>query len=611
MSILEQKSFVKAISPFNRLDDAKLDKICKSLDIVYFKNDELIFKQGDKPKFLYFIIKGVVQELGEEEILSVYVHNEYFDPIILIENNIKHNFIAKHESICYALPRDVFLNLIYENEELEGFFFQSISDKLNDNLKNEQNKGLVNFMMAKVADAYLQKPIIIDYNETIYNAALALKDKKGSSLIIKGDKEYGIVTDTDFREKIILNRMDFNAPIKNIATFGLKTINSEDFLFNAQLRMTKFGIKRLIVIDENETIIGVLDLIALTSFFASHTYSVILELDNAHTIEGLKSASEKFIRVIKVLYAKGVKVRYISKIVSQLNTKLFRKLYEILCPKELQEQSCLVIMGSEGREEQILRTDQDNALILANDCNINKSVIDNFTLNFTNHLINFGYPKCQGNIMVSNPYWTKTQEEFEQTIFEWINSPNEENHMNLAIFYDAFGVAGDKYLLVDLKQYLFEKTTNSDMFHSFFAKPILNFETPLSMFANFVVDKDKHKNELDIKKGGIFAIVHGIRALSLQYKIKKTNTVERVKVLEKMAIFDKEFASEIIETFTVLLTLRLKFRMEKIDAREELDNYINPDKLNSLEKDLLRESFKVVDRFKKFISYHYKLNQLG
>jgi CBS domain-containing protein len=466
-------------------------------------------------------------------------------------------------------------------------------------------------MMAKVCDAYLQKPIILDENETIFNAVTALKDKRGSSLIIKGKSAYGIVTDTDFREKIVLNRMSFDAPIKEIATYGLKTIQSEDFLFNAQLRMNKFGVKRLIVLDEEEEIVGVLDLIALTSFFASHTYSVILELDNTNTVEELKSASEKFIRVIKVLYAKGVKVRYISKIVSQLNTKLFRKLYQIICPQELQEKSCLVIMGSEGREEQILRTDQDNALILANDCDIDRAVIDEFTQSFTNHLIDFGYPRCEGNIMVSNPFWAKTQKEYEETIFDWINNPSEENHMNLAIFYDAFGVAGDKYLLVDLIQYLFEQATSSDVFHSFFARPVLNFETPLSMFANFVLDKDKHKNELDIKKGGLFAIVHGIRALSLEYKIRKPNTVERIKTLESMDVIDKEFASELIESFTVLLTLRLKFRMEKIDAREELDNYINPDKLNSLEKDLLRDSFKVVDRFKKFITYHYKLGHLG
>jgi len=612
MQLLEQKSFIQKITPFNRLDEDALAKLCSSLDVVYFKENEIILKENTKPQYLYFIIKGMVQETFEDELYGVFTGGDYFDPITLIENKVKHSYMAKQESICYELPRDLFLEIMYANTELESYFFQSISEKLNNIVKNDQNKELVNFMMAKVSDAYFQKPIIIDENETIYNAALALKNKRGSSLIIKGVKEYGIVTDTDFREKIILNRMSFDAPIKDIATFGLKTIDKDEFLFNAQLRMNKFGIKRIIITEgeSNPEIIGVLDLIALTSFFASHTYSVVLELDNATNVDELKSASKKFIRVIRVLYAKGVKVRYISKIVSQLNTKLFRKLYELLCPIELQEKSCLIIMGSEGREEQILRTDQDNALILANDHGIDENVITTFTQSFTEHLIDFGYPRCQGNIMVSNPFWTKDVSDFEHTIFEWINTPSEENHMNLAIFYDAFGVAGDKYLLVNLKKYLFEKATDSSAFYTFFAKPVMNFETPLSLFANFIVDKDKHKNELDIKKGGIFPIVHGIRALSLENRIRKTSTVERIKDLNELQVIDKEFSSEIIESFNFLLTLRLKFRLEKIDAREALDNYINPNKLNSLEKDLLRDSFKVVDKFKKFISYHYKMNMM-
>jgi CBS domain-containing protein len=610
MQLLEQKSFITKIAPFNRLDSDIIDELCAALDVVYFKADEKIYKENEEPQFLYFIIKGVIQEVGEDEILSVYSNGEYFDPVSLIENKIKHDFLAKHESICYALPRKRFLSIMYANEVLESFFFQSISDKLNNNLQNEQNKDIVNFMVARASDAYLQKPIIIEQNESIYNAALLLKNQKGSSLIIKGNDDYGIVTDTDFREKIILNRMSFDAPIKEIATFGLKTIYEDEFLFNAQLRMNKFGIKRLIVINEENEIKGVLDLIALTSFFASHTYSVVLELDNVNTVEELKVASEKFIRVVRALYAKGVKVRYISKIVSQLNTKLFRKLYELLCPLELQEESCLVIMGSEGREEQILRTDQDNALIISNNCSVDRDIIDTFTQSFSEHLIGLGYPRCSGNIMVSNRFWSKSQNEFEKTILDWIQNPSEENHMNLAIFYDAFGVAGNKYLLVDLIKFLFDKVTDAKAFHSFFARPVLSFETPLSLFANFIVGKNNHKNELDIKKGGIFAIVHGVRALSMEYKIKKTNTVDRIKELHSMNIIDEEFASELIESFTVLLTLRLKFRLEKIDGREELDNYINPDKLNSLEKDLLRDSFKVVDKFKKFITYHYKLNHI-
>jgi len=609
MSMSEQKGFIGAITPFNRLNDESLEELCSELNISYFQKGEMILKNGEKPKYLYFIMKGVVQEVHQDETVSVYEQNQYFDPISLIENNMKHDFVVVEEVICYTLPRELFLNIMYKNQTLESYFFQSISKKLNSSIEHEQSKELVNFMIAKVKDAYLQKPLILDANTTIFDAVTTLKENKGSSLLVQGKDELGIVTDTDFREKIVLNRMSFDEPISKLATFGIKTVDANDFLFNAQIKMTKYSVKRLIAL-EGEEIVGVLDLISLTSFFASHTYSVMMEVDNTTTVEELKAASEKFVNVIRTFYAKGVKVRYISKVISQLNDKLFAKLYDLLAPEELKKQAALIIMGSEGRGEQILRTDQDNALIISDECTVPQSTIEEFANNFTEHLVDMGYPRCDGNIMVSNPFWRKTAKEFEKTLCNWIESTREEDLINLAIFYDALCVAGDKYLLIRLKEHLSKTAGNSKVFFTFFAGPVLNFTTPLGMFSKFVVDKNKHKNELDIKKGGIFPIVHGVRALSLEKSVNKTNTVDRIKDLNDKDVIDKEFAWELIETLTFLLYLRLKFRLEKIDSLQELDNYINPDKLNMLEKDLLKESFKIVNKFKKFITYHFSLDRL-
>lgn len=615
MGVLEHKSFLQKITPFNLLDGYHLDLLVADLDIVYFKADTKILSSYTKPEFLYFIIKGLVQELKEDEVVAVYGNNEYFDPISLIQNNAKHNFITSQETICYALKAEVFLSILYANDELESYFFQTISKKLNTGIQNEQNKEFLNFMMARVGDAYLQKPIFCDENIGIYDAVLLLKNQKGSSILVNGsDGKIGIVTDTDFREKIVLNRLSFDEPIKTITSWGLRTVDKNEFLFNAQLSMNKYGVKRLIVTENKEdiiTIIGILDLISLTSFFASHSYLVVLKLDNAQNIAELQKASESFIKVIRILYAKGVKVRYISKMISQLNNKLFAKLFDILAPDNLKAQSALIIMGSEGRGEQILRTDQDNGLILSNSCDIAQNVIDQFTKDFTHHLVSFGYPLCEGNIMVSNPFWCKKVSDFKETIFDWIHTQNEENFMNLAIFYDAVTVCGDEKLLIETKEYLMSTASFTPSFHTFFAKPLLSFETPLSMFANFIVGKKEHKNELDLKKGGIFPIVHGVRSLALEYSITETNTVERLKILNNKEILDRETTSELIESFTFLLSLRLKFRLKKIDAKQKLDNYINPDELSTHEKDLLRDSFKIVDKFKKYLTYHYKLNVLG
>jgi CBS domain-containing protein len=611
MSLLEIRSFISSIKPFNHLNSNELEEVCSHLDIVYFKNDIEVLTPHSQVEFLYFIIKGVVQEKNEEEVISVYAQNEFFNPLILIRNEIKHTYVTVQETICYMLPKDIFLKYMYQNEEVESYFFSTISEKLNNSIQDEKSKELLSFAIAKVEDAYLQKPVYVNEAETIHNTVTRLIDSKVQSMLVeRDDGKIGIVTDSDFVKKAIYNRIDLDSPISTIATYGLESINATDFLFNAQLIMSKKSLKRLLVLKDDE-IIGTLDVVSLNSFFASHTHSTSSLIDNAITLEELKDASSKFIRTIRTLYEKGIKVKYISKLISQLNEKLFEKLFELTAPEELKENSSLIIMGSEGRSEQILRTDQDNALLLSENCTMSRDEILKYTQSYTENLVDFGYPLCDGNIMVSNPYWVKTTKEFKDTIFEWITQPSEEGFMNLAIFYDAISVYGNKELLNSVKEYMFKVCKNTNTFYPFFAKPILSFETPLGLFSDFVVDKDLHKDELDLKKGGIFPIVHGVRSLAIEKQLKDTSTFERLKELHAIGVLDEEFKNELIEAVNFLLTLRLKFRLEKIDKQLPLDNYINPSKLSILEKDLLKDSLKIVNKFKKFINYHFKLNLIS
>jgi len=611
MSLLEIKSFISNITPFDCLSNSELEEVCSHLDIVYFKNNIEVLTPHKQAEFLYFVIKGVVQEKNEDEVISVYAENEFFDPFTLIRNEIKHTYVTVQESICYMLPKEIFLKYMYQNEEIESYFFSSISEKLNNSINNEKSKEMLSFAIAKVEDAFIQKPIYISHDETIHNTVIKLIDNKVESMLIEGsDGEVGIVTDSDLVKKAMYNRVDLDSPVSSIATFGLESVNAADFLFNAQLVMSKKKLKRLLV-KRDDDIIGTLDIVSLNSYFASHTHSTSSLLDNAVSLEELKEASERFIKTIRTLYEKGVKVRYISKLISQLNEKLFEKLFDLTASDELKANSCLVIMGSEGRSEQILRTDQDNALILRDSCEISKEKIMEYTQTFTDNLVDFGYPLCDGNIMVSNPYWVKTYSEFKDEVYTWITKPSEEGFMNLAIFYDAISVAGDNKLLAEIKDYVFHICNNATTFYPFFARPILSFETPLSMFSDFVVDKNKHKDELDLKKGGIFPIVHGVRSLSIENQISETSTFERLKELHNLGVIDEEFKNELTETFNYLLALRLKFRLEKIDAHEKLDNYINPSKLSILEKDLLKDSLKIVNKFKKFINNHFKLSMIS
>ena len=607
----EQKKFISNIHPFNNLNTFELDDLVEDLDIVYFKANSIVQAQDSNPEFLYFVLKGLIQEINDDEVLSVYSKGEIFDSVSLIKNHSKNSFVAIEESICYALKKERFMQILSSNQQLENYFFQSISDKLNNNILNEKNKDMANIMIAKVKDAKVHKAVVVDTNKTIYEAAKIIKQEKIPTLLLKDeDGEMYIVTDSDFRQKVILNRMDYDDLVVKIASKGLIYINEDDFLFNAQLQMAKHGLKRVVVKNDHDEIVGILDQISLSSFFATNTFAVSNQIINAETLEELKEASHSFIKIIKSLNAKGVKIEFISKLINQLNKKLLDKLYKILAPKELIGKSCLVVMGSEGRAEQILRTDQDNALIISDDCSISEEKLREFTHLFTETLVDFGFPRCEGNIMVSNPYWCRKQSDFKELIYEWVNSPSGDNFMNIAIFYDALCVSGDIEMIKELKNYLFKISSNSQSFYTNFARVINSFDVPLGFFDGFVFNSkdEKHKDEIDIKRGGIFIIVQGIRSLSIQNRVLNTNTIKRINSLKELKVLDDESAKELIMAFNILNSLKLKASLEKLDKKEKIDNFVNPNRLTIMEKDLLKESFKIVNKLKKRLENHFKLN---
>lgn len=607
----EQKKFISNIHPFNNLNTFELDDLVEELDIVYFKANSIVQAQDSNPEFLYFVLKGLIQEINDDEVLSVYSKGEIFDSVSLIKNHSKNSFVAIEESICYALKKERFMQILSSNQQLENYFFQSISDKLNNNILNEKNKDMANIMIAKVKDAKVHKAVVVDTNKTIYEAATIIKQEKIPTLLLKDeDGEMYIVTDSDFRQKVILNRMDYDDLVVKIASKGLIYINEDDFLFNAQLQMAKHGLKRVVVKNDHDEIVGILDQISLSSFFATNTFAVSNQIINAETLEELKEASHSFIKIIKSLNAKGVKIEFISKLINQLNKKLLDKLYKLLAPKELIGKSCLVVMGSEGRAEQILRTDQDNALIISDDCSISEEKLREFTHLFTETLVDFGFPRCEGNIMVSNPYWCRKQSDFKELIYEWVNSPSGDNFMNIAIFYDALCVSGDIEIIKELKNYLFKISSNSQSFYTNFARVINSFDVPLGFFDGFVFNSkdEKHKDEIDIKRGGIFIIVQGIRSLSIQNRVLNTNTIKRINSLKELKVLDDESAKELIMAFNILNSLKLKASLEKLDKKEKIDNFVNPNRLTIMEKDLLKESFKIVNRLKKRLENHFKLN---
>lgn len=605
MSIQDQESFLSKIHPFEVLSPSQMAMCIQHMDIAYYPKDTILISPEKIPNYFFIIIKGSVYEYSSDNLIVMdYQSEDTFDSNSLIYNKCEHTFKVNEELICYEIDKKIFLSLIEKNKEFKEFFLQDLVNKIKTLKEKEYTSELSSFMIAKVKDTLIHEACIVDENTKLIDAIDKSMEYKTSTIIVKSkDKEYGIITDSLLKVKVLLQGRDLNIPVKEIAIFPLLTINDDDYLFEALTILIKRNIKRVGVKNSDNEMIGVLEQIDILSHFANHTYVIESKIKNANNIEDLKDASKDFMNIIISLQAKGVKIHHISNLIGQLNTKIYQKLFSLVLPEELQKNSCLFVMGSEGRNEQIIKTDQDNALIVKNGIDIEQ--YRPYMQEITEHLIKLGYPPCEGNIMVSNPYWCKSFDDFKSDILVWLNNSQDmKNFLNLAIFVDAFSVAGDKNMLIELKDFLYSKSQN-DISLSYFAKATTSFETP-STISNFM----GKQNSVNIKKAAIFPIVQGIRSLALREKIRETTTIKRIKILEQKNILEKDKAAQLIEALEIANNLRLKNHLDLIQQNKPISNEININSLGKIERDLLKESFKIVNEFKTFITYTFKLDRI-
>jgi len=601
MSLHDQEAFLRSIHPFELLTPRELTKAVNSMNIAYYQKNTTLISPQKSPDFLYLIVKGEVGEYHNDELVKVHSKSNTFDADSLIYDKTEDTFIVIEELICFEMKKEDFKVLLDGNENFKNFYISDLADKIQSAKQKEYSTQMSGFMIARVSDSYLHEPCIVDADTPIMAALEKMEKIKTNCILVKNENSFGIVTDSILRKNILYKDYDKFGPIGPIALTPIITIEEDDFLFNALLSFTKNSIKR-IVVKKGDKIIGILEQLDLLSYFANHTYLVAVQIKKASSIEELKLASQDFINIIKKLQAKGTKVEYISKLISELNEKIYEKLYEMIVPQDLREKACLIVMGSEGRKEQMLKTDQDNALIIENGVNV--TLYKEHMEKFTSTLIDFGFPPCDGNIMVSNEYWRKSLNDYKKEIDRWLEAPIKDDYMNLAIFFDSICVAGNPKLLDELKEMIFTQIKDRSVFLANFAKAALIFETPIGMFTHLIAKN----NQIDMKKGGIFPIVQGIRSLSLEYGIKETNTNNRIRELKTLKILDVQFANVIEEAFDTLLNIRLKERLRSIGHEEDANNFIDIQNLNKLELDLLKDSFKIVNKFKDFLTHHFKLN---
>ncbi len=469
----------------------------------------------------------------------------------------------------------------------------------------EPQREMLSLVTARIRDTFVRKPLYVDGALDLVSVCRALSAQRATHALVQDGARLGIFTTTDLRDALLRDTPPQQLPVREVARFELIEVQADAEVFEALWLMVQHRVHRLLVRDGDQ-VLGVLGQLDLVSFVANHSHIVAQQIDHAASVADLRAAAERIDQVVALLHGSGIRIERITRLVTELNRRLFARLWALIAPADLVAHSCLLVMGSEGRGEQILKTDQDNALLLRDgfDC----PDLADVATRFNAALAEFGYPPCPGGIMLTTPLWRQPLAAFRDTLRGWLHGHDADGPMNLAIFFDAAAVAGDDSLLRAARDHLDLLLSGQDQYLARFAAPADQFSEAGSWWTRLTTKRDDAP--LDLKKLGTFPIVHGVRALALQYGVREQGTAARLKALQAAGHIDEGLARDLLDALHFLMALRLSHQLRQRAEGAQPGNEVRASDLGALEREPLHDALAIVKRFRGFVRQHFHLDAL-
>ena len=605
-------AFNFSASPFDCLTPDEQSLVRHSVDVAYFPQGETILDVGIAPTHLFVIIKGFVTQSEGDEVITTFGPEDCFDGRGLVAGKVSSRFVAAEEVVAYQLAHQAVSDLIASNATFGALLFSDLSNKLSALSQRRTQHELQSLTLSRVDEAFLRPAHFVDAGLDILSVVKVFQTQRTSSVLVRDAQteppRLGIFTATALQRAILDGRPLDQLAVGELSNFSLISVRPSDQLGDAMAVMLKRRVHR-VVVAEGEQVLGILEALDLFSFLSNQSHLITVEIEEAKDLAGLSQAAARITRMMALLYRSGSRVNLIAKLVQQLNARLFERAWQLIAPADLVANSCLFVMGSEGRGEQLLKTDQDNGLILR-DGFVPPDNLGELCQNFSNALASFGYPECPGRIMLSNPQWCKPSQEFGQMTRQWLLLPDADSLMNLAIFMDAHTVCGDTHLLEDVQLRLMKIATDNDVLLNRFAAAIDAFTTSFGWW-NRLLGLGEGDQFLNLKKEGIFPLVHGVRSLALAHRIQVVSTADRIAALVREGWLESDMGTDLTDSLYFFMGLKLKSGLAELDTGKAVTGTVSVVRLSSLDRDLLKDTLGVVKRFKVLLRHRFHLDAIA
>jgi len=615
-------------SPFDCLSTEEQQRVRNSVDIAYFPRGEVILDTSMAVTHLFILIKGHVQQFDGDEVVATYGPDDSFDGRGLVAGKVADRFVAAEEVVAYQLARDTVTELIHTNATFGALLFSDLSNKLSALSERHSQHELQSLTMAQVQDAFLRPAHVVDARSDIVSVVKVFAGQHTTAVLVEDracvPPRLGIFTNTGLQDAILTGIPLHVLPVGQVASFPLVTVPPTAHVFDALTAMIRHKVRRLVVARplaeggegterDGLQVVGILEQLDLLSFLSNHSHLITLKMAEAQDLGTLQQAAGQITRLITLLHRGGTRVAQIARLVQELNARLFERTWQLLAPPDLVANSCLFVMGSEGRGEQLLKTDQDNGLVLR-DGYTPPADLEGICARFSQALIDFGYPECPGRIMVNNPVWRHAESAFVEQIKRWLLMPDADTLITLAIFMDAHAVAGDTSLLEGLRratrQTVASQAAGNDALLARFASAIDAFGEAGGWWNRLWPLGGGEAQQLNLKKAGIFPLVHGVRSLALATQVEAIGTVERIEALVAAGKLPPVVGTELTDSLHFFMGLKLKTGLLALETGKPVSGDIDPDRLSPLERDLLKDALGAVKRFKAMLRHRFHLDAI-
>jgi CBS domain-containing protein len=630
----DRSQFLKQVKPFNLLPDEVLLGVSDLLQEVKHTKETVIYHQEvSKMKGVDIMVPGEYEtffydSVQNKRIVEFLRPGQVYGGISMLLNRKRslRTVIARKGTLVYFLPRRDFRALCQAYEEFFHYFTTEFGRRmLNDEFAHfvkhptyfEENYIATDQLYSRKMETLRYREIVSCPAPTpIYQVARHMAEHKTSCLFVRDEQEQiiGYVTDITLRDNVVARQTDTLQPVQNIMDNPIVAINTQAYVYEAILLM--FQTKtRYLLLEEAGQYRGVISRNKLLSEQAQSPFVFIQSVKLAQSIEELQSKWKKVPEIVTQLLGRGVKAEIVNQVITTVADTIALKVIEGVIAQMGTPPARFVFMvlGSEGRKEQTLKTDQDNAIIYEDKANEQRELVRAYFLRFADQvserLNQIGFSFCSGGFMAKNPKWTHSLSHWKRNYLSWMEEAIPETVIKFSTFFDCRYLYGDNTIIGELQAFLdqeLQKPHEKLFYHM--TRNALQYEPPLTFFKNIRTFTVGSQEVFDIKKA-MTPIVDLVRVYALKNHIFLTNTGERLEALREKGVLTETEYLELLQSYYYLMSVRLKKQASQIiNDNTEPENYMDIRSLTKIEQVTIVEIFKTIKNFQTSIKVAFTNN---